>query len=250
MNEDRMKVLELLQTGKISVDEAARLLEAMDLSASAPAKAEQYASPMDSTPVVAGGRTKTKNKLKLPLQLAKDIQLTGATLTGFQFEGADLGRTNFEGADLTNADFRGANLRDAYLGGANLRDANFQNANLKDANLGGGNFKGANFANANLADANLEGANFANANLQEADLHEADLSGADFADADLRSKPEWPPSYQAPPTAMAWLIWPVKGRALVGSLVSRPTGARSTNEQTNYQLKKMCKLLVGVGIGR
>ena len=119
-----------------------------------------------------------------PISLPHTL-LSGATLTGAQFERAVLSGTNLEGADLFKAnlaaaDLEGANLKDAGLLLANLNEAVLWAANIEGARLYGANLEGA-----ALKGANLKGAGLTGANLKDAGLHSAILTGADLTGANL-----------------------------------------------------------------
>jgi len=132
--------------------------------------------------------------------------LSGADLSGANFEKADLYRADLHGADLCKAVLREANLVHANLKGADLYEANLEGANLRETNLEGADLWHANLGHANLCwadlreaklqhaflcwadlyEANLREANFREAFLQDTNLKNANLEGADFWDADLK----------------------------------------------------------------
>ena len=150
MNEDRIQILEMLQTGKISVDEATQLLEAAD-------------RPRVVDPPPASNRpTRMLEEDEDHAQTGRSSAVKLPNMVGTYLEGAKLAGTRLEGADLTgaylgNADLRGADLRDAELTGTYLEGANLRNANLRGANLTGAYLEKADFENADLAGVNLTG---------------------------------------------------------------------------------------------
>jgi len=75
----------------------------------------------------------------------KEINLSGADLSGADLSNANLSGANLSGADLRYADLSDANLRYADLRYADLSDANLRYADLSDANL-----RYADLSNANL----------------------------------------------------------------------------------------------------
>ncbi|MCB0187913.1 MAG: pentapeptide repeat-containing protein, partial [Caldilineaceae bacterium] len=97
-----MKILEMLQAGTIGVDEATRLLEAVD------GASKQEADVVTVAPAhkdIGAPEKKIKIKLNLPLEMVKRTHFTGAQLDGVNFEGASLEDANFRDADLTHAVF-------------------------------------------------------------------------------------------------------------------------------------------------
>ena len=152
MNEERMKVLQMLQEGKLSIEEAMRLLEAMESPAASlvattqPAVVQAIAQPTTRvadvaiTPYVETGVVRRRDPaIKLGLNLE------GALLEGANLAGARLLFANLEGVD-----FRHANLEDVWIVGANLEHANFAGANLQGARLLGVNLDNADFQGADL----------------------------------------------------------------------------------------------------
>lgn len=152
MNEDRLKILAMLQEGKITVEEASRLLEATDspLRTSRPAATVDATSEIDYreshiaeiAPETTGNRNATEGAF-----------LAGARLAGAKLDGAKLSGAFLLGADLRNADLRNADLRGAFLA-----FADFYNADLQNAQLNGAFMPFANGAEGNLAGLNLAGA--------------------------------------------------------------------------------------------
>lgn len=147
MNEDRLKILAMLQEGKITVEEAGRLLEATE----ADTKGSSSLTP-------AVNAIRVAPQADVPPSPARENSsdgafMVGARLTGAKLEGAKLAGAFLAGADLRNADLRNADLRGAFLAFADL-----YNADLHDANLNGAFMPFANGADGNLAGINLPGA--------------------------------------------------------------------------------------------
>lgn len=182
MSEERLSVLKLLEEGKITVDEATKLLEAVEMPIAAGNTPERRASAAETTTDRDKGSLKQKSKFRLPLQYLKNADFSAAMLQGVQLDGANLEHADLSGANLTNADLRNANLQGADLSGANLHNANFQGANLEGADLSGGNFADTSFQDANLEGADLSGADLAGADLSQQDLSGANLAGASYRD--------------------------------------------------------------------
>lgn len=76
-------------------------------------------------------------------RLFSGLDLTGASLGGFDLSGADFSGAVLQGANLSGADLTGANLQDANLTGADLSGANLTGANLNGADVTGANLNGA-----------------------------------------------------------------------------------------------------------
>lgn len=153
MNEERMKILQLLQDGKISVDEAMQLLEATTQSQNRfdPPPARQLSVEAESDESEEPCPRPAMPRISLS-------NLSGAYFGGVKLEGALLDGANLSGAYLGNADLRGADLRNADLSGVHLGGANLHNANLRNANLSGAHLENADFENADLTEVDLSGA--------------------------------------------------------------------------------------------
>jgi uncharacterized protein YjbI with pentapeptide repeats len=117
--------------------------------------------------------------------LAFNLDLEGANLSGADLSGADLRVANLSGADLSGANLRMAIFRGALLPLANLSGAILNEANLGDANLSRANLTGAELSWAKLGAANLNNADLFMADLGGAFLPAAKLSGAILNRANL-----------------------------------------------------------------
>ena len=147
MNEDRVKILAMLQEGKITVEEAARLLEATE--------ADNNANP----PLVPSINPRlVEAQTAAPPPNPTEGPFNGAFLVGARLGGAKLDGAKLEGAFLLGADLRNADLRDADLRGAFLAFADLCNANLRGATINGAFLLFANGAECDLAGVNLSGA--------------------------------------------------------------------------------------------
>ncbi|MEZ4862851.1 MAG: pentapeptide repeat-containing protein [Caldilineaceae bacterium] len=192
MNEERMQILQMLQDGKISVDEATRLLEA----AEKPTTASSFTAsrPKLARPVADAGddddaeepTPKHGRGIRLRWAILENMHFTGANLQGADFAGQDLQGFDFTGANLRGANFQGANCAGIVLTGANLRSANLRDINLTGADLTGANLSGADLRNADLSNASLTGAALRNTALDGANLSGADLTGIDLRGYKLR----------------------------------------------------------------
>lgn len=181
MNEERMQILRMLQEGKINVDEAARLIEAMDAPAPAIVSRAQVTPVQPKPPVapiaVENQPTPIARPLSdlWPLRFTLFSNLEGAQLDGANFDGARIWCSNLEGADLRNAD-----VSDGWIVASNLESANFAGANLRGAKILGVNLDGADFRGADLQDATLIAANF-----DRADFRGANLRGKSFVGVNM-----------------------------------------------------------------
>ena len=132
MSEQRLKILEMLSEGKITVDEAQKLLESVSNSGSNANewKREQPFKPYE------GIEDEEQTEDKPVIDLSK-VKLSGTVLDGANLTGAKLDGANLSGTVLTNANLENADLRDANLSGAVLTDASLKNTDLREANLSG-----------------------------------------------------------------------------------------------------------------
>jgi len=111
--------------------------------------------------------------------------LGGANLRNVDLTGANLSGACLSKADLRNAKLTGANLSGAHLGRADLSGANLSQANLSLSHLGRADLFRATLIETNLSSAHLSKSDLREANLREANLEGTDLSGADLKKADL-----------------------------------------------------------------
>jgi len=196
MSQDRMRILRFLQDGRISAEEADRLLEALQQPATVrerqPLPPARASTPVRPAPERGeGGGLEDDEELigaSAPLgSVIGRVELTGAALSGLRLEGARMDGADLTGAVLTGADLRGADLRDACLTGAMLAGANLKQANLRDADLTGSMLPRANLQGASLENATLVGVNFGDgADLHDLDFSELDLTGVDLTSFDVR----------------------------------------------------------------
>ncbi len=110
----------------------------------------------------------------------KEVNLSGADLSGADLSEANLYRAALGGAKLFATALGGAYLSEAYLRGADLMGANLREADLRGATLWEADLNGADLRGADLTCTKLNGAD-----LREADLCEARLFGADLSEANL-----------------------------------------------------------------
>jgi uncharacterized protein YjbI with pentapeptide repeats len=153
-----------------------------------------------------------------------DAKLSGADLSGANFNTTQLAGAIFSHAVMPGVDMTGADLQRAdftggiVLHGANFLTASLQGADLTSAELIGADFTSAGLQGAILSHARLEGAKLGGADLEGADMASSKLFGADFTGAringaDLRGAVLWrtlPPEVDA--SGLADLV-PITARA-------------------------------------
>ena len=168
MNEERMHILKMLQEGKITVDEAAKLIQAVDNQQSPSAEpivpVENVVPATRSTPTFEPPRPRSRG-----------------SLLNFLF-------SNLEGATVDGGLYESTLILCSNLHTANLRTGNFQEAWVLCANLEGANFEGANLQGAKIFASNLDHADFRGADLRDVVILCANLEHVDFRGADLRGK--------------------------------------------------------------
>ncbi|MDI1364745.1 MAG: pentapeptide repeat-containing protein, partial [bacterium] len=87
-----------------------------------------------------------------------EVNFSGATLDGSQFEGVSAFKADFSDCSLRGAKLSGANLKEANLSGAMLEGADIKGANLEGANLQGSVMTGVDTSTARTAGASMTGA--------------------------------------------------------------------------------------------
>jgi uncharacterized protein YjbI with pentapeptide repeats len=163
MNEERVQILKMLQEGRITVDEAARLIDALS---------------SESEPPVAPTRG-----VAIPVEVFAANEDKQA-----ETENREPFRYTFMGCNLENARFDGAHTEDSKIWFSNLENANLQNAHLQNAWVIGANLEHANLAGAHLEGAKIAGCNLDHANLSGADLRGAVLIGVNLEHAQMRGE--------------------------------------------------------------
>ncbi len=116
---------------------------------------------------------------------AKQLNLSGANLSGANLSGANLSGANLSGANLSRAYLSGAVLSRAHLSGASLWKAVLSGANLSRVDLSGFDLSGFDLSNTNLSEAKLIKTNLSNTNLSRATLTGANLREAIFIGTNL-----------------------------------------------------------------
>lgn len=181
MNEERLKILQMLQDGKITVEEASRLIAVTECpevaanpvlaSTGALANVTPRVEVVNVPPVDEPYREFRLRDL-LPLKFVFGVSMDRTLTEGANFEGAKVLFSSLEGANL-----RHAKLHGAWLVGVSLEGANFEGADLRGAVLAGASFEHADFRGADLRDTVLAAASFENADFRGANLRGRRLIG-------------------------------------------------------------------------
>jgi uncharacterized protein YjbI with pentapeptide repeats len=188
VNEERLQILKMLQEGKISVDEAAQLIEALSnrgTAAVVPVSNEPVAVPRASATVYTTSSPPPRGNWSVKNVFASNLGNT--IFEGTQLDGGRIWCCNLENANLRNANFTGA-----WVLGDNLDGANFEGANLTNVKLIGCNLDHANFAGADLHDSVIIGVNF-----DRGDYRGADLSGRTLIGLNLEGQKQALPTTPA-----------------------------------------------------
>ena len=136
MSEQRIKILEMLSAGKITVDEAQKLLESVtNPGANSETGADEWKREKPFKPY-EGIEDEEQTQEGLVIDLS-NVELSGAVLGGANLKGAKLDGADLSGAVLSGANLENADLRGADLSGAVLDQANFRNADLRESDLSG-----------------------------------------------------------------------------------------------------------------
>ena len=125
------------------------------------------------------------------LTVAREVDLTGASLRGAWFDETDFTDAILREADLNRVRARRAQFEKADMSNALMKGARFNDSNLSGASLVGADADGAFFIDATLRSARLDGSSMKRAKLQrvqasEASFFDADLTGAEMADGNFR----------------------------------------------------------------
>ncbi len=168
MNEERMQILKMLQEGKINVDEAAKLIKAIEQK-----QAERVSSLI---PVVNEAQSVSLLEANDPSR-----PIFRWSMLNFLF-------SNLKDAIVDGGLYERALIVCSNLEAANLRASNFEDAWVLCANLDSANFEGANLQGAKIFASNLDQADFRGADLRDTIILCANLDHADFRGADLRNK--------------------------------------------------------------
>jgi len=183
MNEERMQILKMLQDGKITVDEAAKLIEAIDHKLSEDVNATLNVPIAEDVKRVEPVITVTNQA-----PAASPAEARGPSPLALRWSLLTFLFSNLEGAQIDGGLYQNAKILCSNLNTANLRGGNFEDAWLLCTNLESANFEGANLRGARIFASNLDHADFRGADLQDAVILCANLDHADFRNADLRGK--------------------------------------------------------------
>lgn len=160
MSNERIKILEMLSQGKISVDDAADLIAAASSTDLEP-RVDHELSDRSATAQYTGY---SQSWTGTWMNWANN--LNGMKCSGANFENAFFVANNLESTNLCHA-----NVEDVKVFATNLDSAIFEGANLRGTKILFSNLDGANFRNANLEGVTIIASNFDSANMEGADLH-------------------------------------------------------------------------------
>jgi hypothetical protein len=204
MSEQTMKILKMLEEGKITPDEASDLLsrvEALEQKAAKPTGESNSESHFTGPRHFEMPDFGQMNIPPIPdVHRIVGEALRDAFGQGFHHprhpagprhkHGAPShGNASFAGAKLEHTDLTEAKLDSkTRLEGADLRFSSFVDADLRGANLQGADLSYSDFTDANLRDADLQGAQlhhgaYTDADFSGSNLRRADLSLSDLTDA-------------------------------------------------------------------
>jgi len=177
MNDEQIRILQMLQDGKITVDEATRLIEAMDNR-----RMEQPATFVPVVNTALQGEKTPYSATSSPHTDHGDIRINrSSSLFSFLF-------SNLEGAVTDQGWFEHAKILFSNLDHANLRKADCRHAWVVCTNLDKANLEGANLEGARILCTNLDHADFRGADLRDTLIIAANFEHADFRGIDLRGR--------------------------------------------------------------
>jgi len=203
MSEQTMKILKMLEDGKITAAEATELLAKVEEleeeeSEPEPRPHPQHKAhfrmpdigniPMPPIPQIPDINKIVNDALRDAFSGIASGDEDGPTVGPMTYKGARFAAARMEHTDLTDAKldsdtrFEGADLRFASFADADLRGANLQGANLSYSDFSDTKFNSANMQGAQLHHGSYVDTDFTNANLQGADLSMSDFSDASFKD--------------------------------------------------------------------
>jgi hypothetical protein len=224
MSDQTMKILKMLEEGRLSVEEADRLLAKIQELEGKEAGAERerrhpshpghpghpgFQMPHFGVPPIPDvGRIVSESMPDVgqivgdamrdafgpgsPFGQPHGVPKGDISLKGVRFQGARLDFTDFTDVKLDNKTrLEGANLAhasfvDADLRGADLRGADLSHSNFHDAKLQGADLRGARLSNGTYVDADFRGAVLHGADLSLSNLTDADFKGVKEAGLSLR----------------------------------------------------------------
>jgi uncharacterized protein YjbI with pentapeptide repeats len=200
MSEQTMKILKMLEEGKITAAEASDLISKIeDLeekeSEPDPGPDPQHTAhfrmpnigniPIPQIPdigkIVADALHEAFTDITIPAGDSSAADPTAGGDKHFAFAAARIEETDFTDAKLDgNTRLEGADLRFASFVDADLRGANLMGADLSHSDFTDTNFSGASMMGAQLRHGTYVDTDFSNANLMGADLSKSDFTDAGF----------------------------------------------------------------------
>lgn len=142
MAEQQQQVLQMLQDGKLTAEEAARLLEALEGPATGAPRAEPARRTAGAEGARGGGNPRRAGAPAAFVALLARCELSGTNLASAKLDGADLADANLSGANLEGADLTGTKLAHANLSGTNLEGVDLSGLDLSGRNLSGASLEG------------------------------------------------------------------------------------------------------------
>ena len=210
MSEQTMKILKMLEDGKITAAEASELLAKIESL-----EAKESEPETEPNPKHAGHfEMPDMGRISIPIPQIPDINkivndalrsafdgISAGTFVGMPSEDDDAspaGNMNYNGAQFAGAKLEHTDLTDTKMDSStNLQGADLRFASLVDTDLRGANLQGANLSYSDFTEANMQGANmqgaqlhhasYVDTNFSHADLHGADLSMGDFTEANFQN---------------------------------------------------------------
>jgi len=189
MSEESMKILKMLEDGKITAAEAGELLLKVETLEEKERRPKAPSGSFSVPPIPPVPTIPQMPDISRIVNNALQDAFSGVSFTaeGTPVEG-DLTYKGvaFAGALLEHSDLADARMdTETRLEGADLRYASLSDTDLRGANLQGANLSYSDFSEAKLRGANLQGAQLHHANYSEADFRGADLRGADLSLSNL-----------------------------------------------------------------
>lgn len=172
MSGQQIKILEMLEEGKLTVEEAHKLLGALSDDTPGESQREQPFRPYAG---VEDAEHKAETEPEKPTIDLRNLRampgaiFAGAKTEGARFEGANLTGAILSDADLRNADLRGASLKGTILTNADLRDTDLRNANFSGSILEGADFRGVKYPGLKLTGVIMPGYRFRGDKPEEAE---------------------------------------------------------------------------------
>ena len=194
MSDQTMKILKMLEDGKLTVEQADSLLAKIQ-------EIEAKEAATEKGPRHQGHPSFQMPNIEIPpIPEIPDVgRIVGDAMRdafgkGFSFNqdpstppgSMEFKGARFHGAHLEHTDFSDAKLdKSTRFEGSNLAYADFSDADLRGADLRGADLSYSDFSDAKLQNADLRGSRLSKGTYVDADFREADLKGSDLSMSDL-----------------------------------------------------------------